>query len=225
MGSYLELFGAALEQEDFDKAGSYLGRIRELHPDSPVLEEGVRRIETSKQEQADRLSRRQAIRARLDSFETALRQDKLDEAAGYLDRIRALDANAAGLAEGEQRLAEARQAEAELARQRQAEAGRHVAQFEEAMQEGGLDKAARHIAGIRRLHPDWPELGDAEQRFAKARETEKERQRQAKAARQAELERQRREGEARARELAGEMVSIPGGTFRMGDLSGEGLNR
>ena len=31
-----------------------------------------------------------------------------------------------------------------------------------------------------------------------------------------------REQEALERELAGEMVSIPGGTFRMGDLSGEG---
>ena len=40
--------------------------------------------------------------------------------------------------------------------------------------------------------------------------------------RQAEMERQRREAATRARELAGEMVSMPGGTFRMGDLNGGG---
>ena len=207
MGSYLELFGAALTQEDFDKANSYLARIRELHPDSPVLEDGARRIEASKQARADRLARMQAIRAHLDSFETAIRQDKLDEAAGYLDRVRALDAQAPGLAEGEQRLAGARQAasvrQADLARQRLAEAARHAGRFEEAMQEGDLDKAARHLAGIRRAHPEAVGLAEAEQRLAAAREVEQERQRRI------------------AREVVGEMVSIPAGRFRMGDLSGE----
>ena len=206
MGSYLELFGAALEQEDFDKANSYLARIRELHPDSPVLEDGARRIKASKQARANRLARVQSIRKHLDSFETAIRQDKLDEATGYLDRVRALDAKAPGLAEAEQRLAEARQAaaarQADLARQRLAEAARHAGRFEEAMQEGDLDKAARHLAGIRRAHPEAAGLAEAEQRFAKAREAEQKRQRQ--------------ESEARARKAVGEMVSIPAGTFRMG---------
>ena len=34
IGTYLELFGAAADQENFDKAEGYLAKIRELHPDS-----------------------------------------------------------------------------------------------------------------------------------------------------------------------------------------------
>ena len=47
--SYMELFGAAVEQQEFDKAGGYLTKIHELHPDSPVLEEGERRLASAKQ--------------------------------------------------------------------------------------------------------------------------------------------------------------------------------
>ena len=43
--SYGELFDAAIEREDFDKATGYLAKIRDLGPDSPVLEEGERRLE------------------------------------------------------------------------------------------------------------------------------------------------------------------------------------
>ena len=39
---------------------------------------------------------------------------------------------------------------------------------------------------------------------------------------QAELERKRQVAEEKMRQLAGEIADIPGGTFRMGDLSGEG---
>ena len=39
-----------------------------------------------------------------------------------------------------------------------------------------------------------------------------------------ELERKRQEAEEKQRQYAGEMVSIPGGTFRMGDLSGDGAD-
>ena len=88
--------------------------------------------------------------------------------------------------------------------------GSYLELFGTALAQEDFDKAETYLGRIRKLHPDWPELGDAEQRLAEAR--------------QAELERQRREGEARARELAGEMVSIPGGTFSMGDLSGKGYD-
>ena len=122
---YMELFSAAVEQEDFDKAAGYLTRIRELHSDSPVLEQGARRIEAAQQARSDRLAKQQAIREHLVSFDMALRRSALDEAAGYLDRINALDAIAPALADGQQRLAAARRAEAErqaeLKRQRQAE--------------------------------------------------------------------------------------------------------
>ena len=211
--SYMELFGAAVEQEAFDKAADYLAQIRDLYPDYPVLEDGEGRLEAARQARSARLAKMKAIREHMASFETALRRNDLDEAAGYLDRISALDANASELADGQQRLAEARQAEAD----------RHAGLFEAAMQDGQMEKAAGHLAQIREVRPDSPVLGDAEQRLAKAQEAEQERQRQeAVAARQAKLERQRIEIEARVKELAAGMVEIPAGRFRMGDMRGEG---
>ena len=215
LGSYLELFGAAVEQEDFDRAAGYLERIRGLHPDSPALAEGEQRLAMARQAQADRLAENQAFREHLDSFEEALKQEDFDKAAGHLARIRELRPDAPGLAEGEQRLEAAKQAQAErlaeLARQRQAEAAREAELFEGALRQGDLDGAASHLERARELHPAAPVLVEGEQRLAEARQA-------------AELERQRLESEARVREAVGKMVSIPGGTFRMGDLSGEGYD-
>ena len=134
---------------------------------------------------------------------------ELDEADGYLDRIRTLDATAAGLADGEQRLDEARQAAAGApggagTAASGGGAARYAGGFEEAMQAGDLDRATRQLAGLRRADPEAAGLPEKEQRLAAAREVEQERQRRI------------------AREVAGEMVSIPAGSFRMGDLSGEG---
>ena len=219
--SYMTLFDAAVDKEYFDKAADYLATIRELYPDYPALADGTGRLEAAKQAQADRLAKMKAIREHLESFETALRRNSLDEAAGYLDRISALDAEAPVLADGQQRLAEARRTEvarqAELARQRQAELERQAGLFEAALQDGQLHKAADHLAQMRAMEPDSSVLGAAEQRLAEAEETKQERQHQAEeAARKAELERQRREAEERARAAVGELVDIPGGMFRMG---------
>ena len=226
--SYMALFGTAVRQEAFDKAADYLAMIRELYPDSPVLEEGEGRLAAARQARSARLAKMKAVREHLEAFETALRRNDLDEATGYLDRISALDADAPELADGHQRLAEARQAElkqqAELKRQRQAEAERHAGLFEAVMQEGKLQKAANHLAQIRAKDPDSPVLGAAEQRLADAREVEQERQRQEAAARQVELERQRREIEARVKELVAGMVDIPAGRFRMGALKRGGYD-
>ena len=167
IGSYMELFGVAVEQEDFDKAVGYLAKVRELHPDAPALEDGARRIETARQAQAERLAEleRQA--------EEAARQ--------------------AELAEQEQ--------------QRQAEADRNEASFERALRDGDTDKASTLLLRMRRLHPDSPKLSDAQRRLDKARQV----------AHQVEQERRRQTQAA-----VGQMISIPGGNFRMGDLSGEG---
>ena len=54
---YMQLFGAEVEKEEFDKATDYLSKIRELHPDSPVLEQGERSLAAAKQSRADRLGR------------------------------------------------------------------------------------------------------------------------------------------------------------------------
>ena len=159
--SYMEFFGAAVEQEEFDKAGGYLTRIRDLHPDSPVLEEGEQRLEATRQARADRLAEREWQR------QAALRT--------------------------------------ELERQRAEAIQEHWAAFEAAIQAEDLDEATAILAQVRDLHSEEPGLVAGEQRLAAAH---------------AELERKRLE--ALARELAGEMVSIPGGSFRMGDLNGGG---
>ena len=99
--------------------------------------------------------------------------------------------------------------------------------FRAAVEQEELDNAAGYLARVRELHPDSPALQEGEQRLAAARQAredrmaEQERQR-LEAARQTELDRQRQEARAKARELAGEMIAIPGGTFRMGDLNGGG---
>ena len=60
---------------------------------------------------------------------------------------------------------------------------------------------------MRDLNPEEPGLIAGEQRLGTVR---------------AELERRRQEAEAKARPYTGEMVAIPDGTFRMGDLNGGG---
>ena len=214
--SYMEFFGAAVEQEAFDKASGYLTRIRELHPDSPVLEAGEQRLEAARQARTDRLAEQerqrqaalerqriaQAIETHWTAFEAAIQVEDMSEAADILTRVRALHPEEPGLAAGEQRLEVLR---IELERQRAEAIQAHWAAFEAAIQAEDLDEATGILAQVRDLSPEEPGLAAGEQRLEAA---------------QAELE--RKQQEALKRELAGEMVSIPGGTFRMGDLSGEG---
>ena len=146
--SYMDLFGTAVEQEEFDKASGYLTRIRDLHPDSLALEEGEKRLEAA----------RQAHAARMADIER-------------------------------QRIAQASEA--------------HWAAFDTALAEENLSDAAGILVQVRDLNPEAPELAEGEMRLA-------------------ELERKRQEAEVKARQFAGEMVSIPGGTFHMGDSRGVG---
>ena len=163
--SYMELFGIAVEQEDFEQADSYLGRIRDLHPDSPSLLTGRKQLEDAKLKRAERLAEQERQRQ-----------------AGETSR------------------------QAKLERQRiEQEIKEHWESFESTIQEEDLDKATDILTQIRDLNPDEPGLSAGEVRLETL---------------QAELERQRQE--ALERELTGEMVSIPGGIFRMGDLKGGG---
>ena len=215
--SYMQLFGAEVEQEDFDKAEGYLARIGELHPDSPVLEEGEQRLQEARQARADRLAEQarqrqaeeaarqaalerqriaQAIEEHWESFEAAIQAEDLDEAQHVLAQVGALNPDEPGLATGERRLAD-------LVRQRLERAiEQHWESFGAAIQAEDLDGATGILAQIRELDPDSPRLVPGDQRLAAA------------------LEQQRQD--ALERDYAGEMVDIPGGTFRMGDLSGEG---
>ena len=208
--SYMELFGTAVEQEDFDKAAGYLAKISELHPDSPVLEEGEQSLAAAKQARADRLAEeerqrqaeeaarqaeleRQRIANTIDehwaAFDTALEAEDISEAVGILDQVRELNPEEPGLATGEQRLVELEQ---QLAIQRLWDA------FGAAMDAEEFGAAASHLAEIRGLNSAEPRLAEGELRLDEARRA------------------------AETRALTGEMVPIIGGTFRMGDLSGDG---
>ena len=217
--SYMALFGTAVEQDAFDKAADYLATIRELYPDSPVLEAGEGRLAAARQARADRLAEQerrrqaeeaarqaelerqriaQAIEAHWASFEAVQAKD-LSEAAGILSRIQGLAPETTGLLKGQQRLAA-------LEQQQIAQAIKdHWAAFDSALRAEDLDEATGILAQVRALNPEEPGLAAGERRLVAA---------------QTELERKRQE--ALMRELTGEMVSIPGGTFRMGDLSGDG---
>ena len=167
--SYGDLFAGAVEGEDFDKAAGYLASIRELNPDSPVLEQGEQRLEDAKQARADRMAEQE-------------RQRQAEEAAR----------------------------QAELERQRIGQAIEELwDSFEAAMQAEDLDEARNSLAEIRALNPEEPGLSPGEQRLTAAH---------------SELERKQQEAEEEMRQYAGEMVDIPGGTFRMGDLSGHGFD-
>ena len=211
--SYMELFGAEVEKEEFDKAEGYLAKIRELHPDSPVLEEGEQRFQDAKQARENRLAEQErqrqaeeaerkaelehqriakAIDEHWAAFESAMQAEDLYEAAGILVQIRDLNPEAPGLAQGEERLAEL---ERQLVKQVIKE---HWVAFEATLEAEDLDEAANVLAQVRDLDPENLRIAENEQRLVEARQT------------------------ALEREYAGEMVDIPASTFRMGDLSGEG---
>ena len=211
--SYMELFRTAIAQEDFEQANSYLERIQGLHPDSPSLLTGKKQLDDTKQVRKNRLAEQErqrqaaevarqeeqkrqriaeAIEAHWVAFEAAIQAEDLSESAGNLVQIRDLNPEEPGLAAGEQRLADL---ERQLIEQAIEE---HWVAFEAALEAEDLDEGADILVHVRDLNPEEPGLTEGEQRLAEARQT------------------------ALEREFAGEMVSIPGGTFRMGDLSGEG---
>ena len=73
--SYGGLLDAAVEKEDFDRAAGYLASIRELNPDSPVLEQGEQRIEEAREARAARLAETERRR----QAEEAARQANLEQ--------------------------------------------------------------------------------------------------------------------------------------------------
>ena len=90
--------------------------------------------------------------------------------------------------------------------------------FGEVLARGDLAQAGAYLSRIRGLHPDSPLLAEGERRLAEA-ESEAEARAKARAEARAKA---RAEAEATAAVLAREIVEIPGGRFRMGDLSVSG---
>ena len=140
--SYMELFGAAVEQEEFKQAETYLSRIRDLHPDSPALLTGQKQLEDAGQARTERLAEQErqrqaeeaarqaelerqriahAIETHWTAFDSAIQAEDLDEATDILTQIRDLHPEEPGLAAGEERLAAA---QAALERQATACAGK-----------------------------------------------------------------------------------------------------
>ena len=205
--SYMELFRAAVEQEAFDKASGYLTRIRDLHPDSQMLKAGEQRLETAKQarrlaeqerqRQAEEAARKaelerqriaQAIEAHWTAFDTALEAEDLDEAASILAQVRALNPEEPGLADREQQLTALKQ---------QYAIKEHWTAFETAMDEEDFDEAGNQLDHVRGLDPEASGLVERAQRLEAAQE--------------------RHQAVAMiVKEITGQMVSIPSGTFRMG---------
>ena len=79
-----------------------------------------------------------------------------------------------------------------------------------ALERGGVDEAAARLAEARGLGSDAPGLAEAAQRLAEV------------AGQEESEEPQPQYDDEKTRQYAGDMVSIPGGTFRMGDLNGAG---
>ena len=166
--SYMELFGIAIEQEDFEQAESYLSRIRDLHPDSTALLAGKQRLEDARQTRAARLVEierqaeeaerkaeleRQRLAKVIDEhwtmFEAAIQAEDLYKAADILVQVRDLHSEEPQMADKEQQLAEL---------QRQHAIKEHLAAFEAAMEKKTLMKQATsltlHAVWIQ-MHQDW----------------------------------------------------------------------
>ena len=178
--------------------GKQLQDARQARADRLAVQERQRQAELERQRIA------QAVEIHWKSFDTALATANLNEAADILHQIRTLNPEEPELAAGEQRLEALR---VELVRQQAGAIQAHWSAFDAAIRAEDLDKATDILTQIRELNPEEPGLTIREQRLVEAH---------------AELERKRQEAEERLRQLAGEMVTIPGGTYRMGDLSGDG---
>ena len=101
----MELFGIAVEQEDFEQADSYLDRIGELHPDSPVLMTGRQQLAAARQAELERQRIANVIEEHWAAFDAALQARKLHWATDILAQVRDLNPETPGFKEREQRLA------------------------------------------------------------------------------------------------------------------------
>ncbi len=175
--SYMELFDEAMGQQEFDKASGYLNRINELHPDSPMLEQGQQRLEAARQAQV------QAEEAARQAEQE--RQQREQEAARIAEQQRQQrEQEAARIAEQQRQQQE--QEAARIAEQERQQQEQEAARIAEQQRQQQAQEAAR-IAEQQRQ----------QQEQEAARIAEQERQQQAQeAARIAEQQRQQQEQEA-----------------------------
>lgn len=169
---------------------------------------------------------------------TALDRGDFDKARRYLGKFRELspEAPAVGEIEGEiARIEREREADAN----RKSETRKYTRLAREALNEGDLDRARRHLAKLRESNPKAPALDEIERRIAQIerdRETERKAQQAAEAKRKAAEAKRKLEEEERKRKerLAAllnkkiqdcdecpEMVVLPPGSFVMGSPPSE----
>ena len=113
IGRYVTKFDASLRTKEFDKAEEYVSRIRGAWVDAPVLssltdrlsaargaeqrrQREARRERLAAAEEAERL-RQAKIERYKGKFEEALEDEAFDRADGYVDSLRAVDAEASTL--------------------------------------------------------------------------------------------------------------------------------
>lgn len=173
----------------------------------------------------------------------ALDRGDIEKARLYLGKLKEVSPEAPETDEIAGKIAEVERSRAADAN-RAAETKKHARLAREALSEGDLDRARRHLAKLRELNADASVLNEIESKIAQVvqdagdRETKRRAERAAEAKRLAEAARKKREEEERKRkaEMAAllnkriqhcnecpEMVVLPPGSFVMGSpLSEEG---
>ncbi len=162
--SYMELFDEALGQKEFDKASGYLSRISELHPDSPLLEEGQQRLKVAKQVQAaERERRRQTeedVARLLAAADANLRARRLTSPA---------DNNAWDMY---RRVLNLQPGNSEAVAGMERVITSYMELFDEALGQKEFDKASGYLSRISELHPDSPLLEEGQQRLEVAKQVQ-----------------------------------------------------
>ena len=122
IGRYVSKFDVALRVKEFAEAEGYVSRIRGVYADAPVLSDledrlsGAREAERARQAAEAERQRQEKIAGYKGKFEAALNHKDFDEAEGYVDSLRAVNADGAMITRLSGRLSATRDAEQRVGR-------------------------------------------------------------------------------------------------------------
>ena len=155
--SCMEAFSDALERKDFSKARASLATIRELQPDSQVLNSGEQRLASAIQNQKDRIADENIARL-LDAANDDLAALRLttppeNNAWEKYESVLELDPANQDAKEGKERVINS-----------------YMVSFNGALEREEFDNAHDTLAKVRGLQPGSQELDSAEQRLGDARQ-------------------------------------------------------
>ena len=202
IGRYVSKFDASLQDKDFAESEGYVSRIQSVYADAPVLSEMADRLSAARaaerQHQADEAerTRQAAAEERLrqskitgyeGKFEEALGRKDFAMADGYVDSLRAVNADGTMLSRLSGRLSGSREAEQrrqaqeaerarlaaeEAERQRQAKIAGYERKFEEALENRDYDKADGYVDSLRTVNAEGSVLSRLAERLSAAREAD-----------------------------------------------------